>query len=201
MRLSGGQRQRIAIARALLVDPRILILDEATSSVDTRTDSLIQQALDRLMEGRTTLVIAHRLATVQRADQILVLDDGRDRRARHPRASCCGAARLYQHLYEIQFALQDRDGGSTGAADPSDGERLAIGTGNGGGGCDESSGSAGSVGRLVPAVGPTMRGWLELDVSATSRIRGQRLARYAARSGGLHGSVPATSAAGRWLHR
>jgi ABC-type multidrug transport system fused ATPase/permease subunit len=84
VRLSGGQRQRIAIARAIVVDPRILILDEATSAVDTRTDFLIQQALDRLMEGRTTFVIAHRLTTVQRADQILVLADGRiTARGRH----------------------------------------------------------------------------------------------------------------------
>src|SRR5205085_72225 len=76
-RLSGGQRQRIAIARAILVNPRILILDEATSSVDTRTDYLIQQALDRLMENRTTLVIAHRLSTVQRANVIILMADGR----------------------------------------------------------------------------------------------------------------------------
>ncbi|HVG97914.1 MAG TPA: ABC transporter ATP-binding protein, partial [Chloroflexota bacterium] len=77
VRLSGGQRQRLAIARAILVDPRILILDEATSSVDTRTDYLIRQALDKLMQGRTTVVIAHRLSTVQRAHQILVMEKGR----------------------------------------------------------------------------------------------------------------------------
>ena len=75
--LSGGQRQRIAIARALLMDPRILILDDSTSSVDTQTEALIQQALDRLMEGRTTFVIAHRLSTVRRADRIVVMDRGR----------------------------------------------------------------------------------------------------------------------------
>jgi ABC-type multidrug transport system fused ATPase/permease subunit len=72
-----GEKQRVSIARALLKDPPILVLDEATSSVDTRTERLIQQALDRLMEGRTCFVIAHRLSTVRHADQILVLDHGR----------------------------------------------------------------------------------------------------------------------------
>jgi len=75
--LSGGQRQRVAIARALLMDPRILILDDSLSSVDTQTEKLIQSALDVLMEGRTTFVIAHRLSTVRRADLILVMDKGR----------------------------------------------------------------------------------------------------------------------------
>jgi ATP-binding cassette subfamily B protein len=75
--LSGGQRQRVAIARALLMNPRILILDDSLSSVDTQTENLIQAALDRLMEGRTTFVIAHRLSTVRRADLILVMDRGR----------------------------------------------------------------------------------------------------------------------------
>ena len=75
--LSGGQRQRVAIARALLMNPRILILDDSTSSVDTQTEKLIQAALDTLMEGRTTFVIAHRLSTVRRADIILVMDQGR----------------------------------------------------------------------------------------------------------------------------
>ncbi len=74
--LSGGQRQRVAIARVMLKDPRILVLDEATSALDTISESLVREALDRLMEGRTTLVIAHRLSTVQNADQIAVLADG-----------------------------------------------------------------------------------------------------------------------------
>ena len=75
--LSGGQRQRIAIARALLKDPRILILDDATSSVDASTEAEIKRALDRLMQGRTTFIVAHRLSTVALADEIVVLEDGR----------------------------------------------------------------------------------------------------------------------------
>ena len=76
VKLSGGQRQRLAIARAVLADPRILILDEATSNLDTESERAIQQGLDRLIQGRTCLVIAHRLSTIAAADRILVIDDG-----------------------------------------------------------------------------------------------------------------------------
>ena len=76
IKLSGGQRQRIAIARAILANPKILILDEATSNLDTESESYIQKSLENLMIGRTTLVIAHRLSTIRRADQILVIESG-----------------------------------------------------------------------------------------------------------------------------
>jgi ATP-binding cassette subfamily B multidrug efflux pump len=105
--LSGGQRQRIAIARALLMDPRILILDDSTSSVDTQTERLIQEALDHLMEGRTTFVIAHRLATVRRADLILVMADGRIvQRGKHDELLASGG--LYREIYDLQLSLQNQ---------------------------------------------------------------------------------------------
>jgi ABC-type multidrug transport system fused ATPase/permease subunit len=77
VKLSGGQRQRVAIARAILSDPTILLLDEATSNLDTESESYIQESLNGLMQGRTTLVIAHRLSTIRKANQILVIEDGK----------------------------------------------------------------------------------------------------------------------------
>ncbi len=101
-RLSGGEKQRIAIARVLLKDPKVLILDEATSHLDSRSEALIQQALETLLEGRTSIVIAHRLSTVRRADQILVLDEGRIvERGTHEGLIEQGG--LYSELYETQF--------------------------------------------------------------------------------------------------
>jgi ATP-binding cassette subfamily B protein len=101
-RLSGGEKQRIAIARVLLEDPKILILDEATSHLDSRSEALIQEALEVLMMGRTSLVIAHRLSTVRAADQILVIDDGAIvERGTH--ASLVAADGLYASLYQTQF--------------------------------------------------------------------------------------------------
>jgi ABC-type multidrug transport system fused ATPase/permease subunit len=101
--LSQGQRQLIGIARAILAKPNILILDEATSSVDTRTEVLIQQALERLLRGRTSFVIAHRLSTIRGADRIVVLDHGKVMEiGNHDQLMAAGG--MYADLYQRQFA-------------------------------------------------------------------------------------------------
>lgn len=113
VKLSGGQRQRLAIARAILKNPRILLLDEATSSLDSESEAQVQEALDRLMKNRTTFIIAHRLSTVQNADRILVLDDGRIvQDGSHQQL--IEEEGLYKHLYELQFRekeIEAFDGG------------------------------------------------------------------------------------------
>jgi len=105
-RLSGGQRQRIAIARALLRDAPILILDEATSALDTESERLVQEAIERLMGGRTVLVIAHRLATVRGADRIVVLDEGRVVES-GPHAQLHAQGGLYRRLHDLQFSAAE----------------------------------------------------------------------------------------------
>lgn len=104
IKLSGGERQRLSIARALLKNPPILILDEATSSLDTESEVLVQQAIERLMEGRTSIVIAHRLSTVQNADKIIVLNEGEIvEQGKHSDLISLGG--LYKKLYDMQFKL------------------------------------------------------------------------------------------------
>ena len=105
VKLSGGQRQRVSIARAILADPRILILDEATSSLDSESEALIQEGLSYLMKGRTTFVIAHRLSTIRRAEQILVVEAGRIvERGTHE--SLYDARGRYFDLYTKQHGLE-----------------------------------------------------------------------------------------------
>jgi subfamily B ATP-binding cassette protein MsbA len=137
LRLSGGQRQRIAIARAILKDPAILVLDEATSSLDMESEALVQEALERLMKDRTTFVIAHRLPTVRNADRILVLAEGRiieqgthqELLAGPAPSAGEGAGGLYRRLYEMQF----RDSPQA-ARNPTPSTPLGAGPGPGGGG-------------------------------------------------------------------
>ncbi|MEQ8937663.1 MAG: ATP-binding cassette domain-containing protein, partial [Gammaproteobacteria bacterium] len=107
MRLSGGQQQRIAIARAILKNPPIMLLDEATSALDSESEKLVQEALEHLMQGRTTMVIAHRLSTVIKADRIVVMEDGRviDSGRHNELIERCG---LYQRLAAIQFGENEK---------------------------------------------------------------------------------------------
>jgi ATP-binding cassette subfamily B protein len=109
VRLSGGERQRISIARALLIDPQLLILDEATSSVDTSTEKEIQKALDNLVRGRTTIAIAHRLSTLRQADRLVVLDKGQIVEVgKHEELLARGGA--YFKLYQAQQRQAENEG-------------------------------------------------------------------------------------------
>ena len=105
VRLSGGQKQRLSIARVFLKNPPILILDEATSALDNATEILIQQALDELCQGRTTIVVAHRLSTVKNADEIAVISEGKiTEQGTHEELLALGGA--YAELYKLQFKNQ-----------------------------------------------------------------------------------------------
>jgi ABC-type multidrug transport system fused ATPase/permease subunit len=129
VKLSGGQRQRISIARAILADPKILILDEATSSLDSESESLIQEGLSYLMQGRTTFVIAHRLSTIRRADQILVIEDGLIReRGKH--AELLEAHGRYFDLYTRQHAFESNLLFAPGEGEVTEEESHAV-SGNG----------------------------------------------------------------------
>jgi len=135
VKLSGGQRQRISIARAILAEPRILILDEATSSLDSESEALIQQGLSFLMQGRTTFVIAHRLSTIRRADQILVMEQGQIvERGNHDQLYALGGRyyELYtkQHGLESNLFLAPGEGDTAVASDESNGKSSASGEPN-----------------------------------------------------------------------
>ena len=106
VRLSGGQKQRLSIARVFLKDPAILILDEATSALDNTTEILIQQALDELCCGRTTLIVAHRLSTIKHADEIAVISEGRIAEM-GSHEELMAANGMYRELYDLQFRSQE----------------------------------------------------------------------------------------------
>lgn len=128
VKLSGGQRQRVSIARALLADPRVLILDEATSSLDSESEALIQEGLSHLMKGRTTFVIAHRLSTIRRADQILVVEEGRIvERGTHPELLARGAryAEMYRRQHDVESNLFLAPGEGDKPAEPAADETKA----------------------------------------------------------------------------
>lgn len=143
VKLSGGQRQRVSIARAVLADPKILILDEATSSLDSESEAYIQQGLKYLMEGRTTFVIAHRLSTIRQADQILVVEAGKIvERGRH--AELLALQGRYHDLYTRQHGLE---------------ENLFLAPGEGEGNkIEEKAGAAGARGAAVPDPMSLIRG-------------------------------------------
>ena len=105
LKLSGGQRQRISLARAILKNPPILILDEATSALDTESEILVQEAVERVLAGRTSIVIAHRLSTVQHADRILVLDNGKLIEEGPHTELLRNTEGIYKRLYELQFQI------------------------------------------------------------------------------------------------
>ena len=111
-RLSGGERQRLAIARLLLKAPGIVVLDEATAHLDSESEAAVQRALDAALEGRTSLVIAHRLSTVRNADRILVLEDGRIVQ-QGPHAELMASGGLYADLYRTQFEPASRERGTS----------------------------------------------------------------------------------------
>ena len=124
VRLSGGQKQRVAIARALLVDPRLLLLDEATSALDAESEYLVQQALDRLLAARTTIVIAHRLSTVRDADCVVVIDEGQVV-GTGTHATLMETSDLYKKLVKRQLVnAQSGTGGTGGMGEEEEAEEV-----------------------------------------------------------------------------